>query len=98
MSSNAYMGIPREKIPWFPTIDPAKCVNCGACLDFCANEVMAAGEKTMTVVHPLNCVVGCSSCKRVCPSDAITFPSNEDLLAMLKDLREREGPSPSDSI
>jgi ferredoxin len=27
------VGYPREKIAWFPTIDPEKCVKCGMCMN-----------------------------------------------------------------
>lgn len=91
MSSRSYMGIPREEIPWFPTIDPEKCTNCGACKDFCANDVFAAGEAAMEVVWPLNCVVGCNSCTRACPAEAISFPNNEELIKVLRELREKYG-------
>ena len=27
------VGYPREKIEWYPTIDPDKCVKCGICMN-----------------------------------------------------------------
>ena len=89
MSSDSYMGIPRGKIPWFPTIDPEKCTNCGACRDFCSNEVFALGETVMEAVRPFNCVVGCRACARECPVGAISFPSDEELVKALRELREK---------
>jgi NAD-dependent dihydropyrimidine dehydrogenase PreA subunit len=88
MADNTYMKIPREKIPWFPTIDPEKCTNCGSCLEFCSNGVFEQGEESMKVVSPYNCVVGCSSCVKICPSDAIGFPDLKELIEMLKKLRK----------
>lgn len=88
MAENTYMKIPREKIPWYPTIDPEKCTNCGSCLEFCSNGVFEQGEDTMMVVNPYNCVVGCSSCVKICPSDAITFPDQQELIEKLKKLRK----------
>jgi len=95
VSSDSYMGIPREKIPWFPTIDPEKCTNCGACKDFCSNGVFALGETVMEVVQPLNCVVGCRAYTRECPADAISFPADEELVKTLRELREKCGPKKS---
>lgn len=89
MSTQTYMGIPREAIPWFPTIDPDKCINDSVCIDFCANDVFAEGDIATVVANPLNCVVGCSSCARVCPSDALSFPDSEELVETLRQLREQ---------
>jgi NAD-dependent dihydropyrimidine dehydrogenase PreA subunit len=83
-----YLGIPREKIPWYPQINPDLCTNCGACLEFCPNEVFAPGESSPVVVNPLNCVVGCSACARECPSEAISFMSQKELVALLQKLRQ----------
>ncbi len=83
-----YMGIPREEIPWFPTIDENLCINCGNCLDFCANGVFAQGENTVQVVQPYNCVVGCDACSRDCPAEAIQFPDKRELIQKLRELRE----------
>jgi len=89
MSTASYMGIPREDIPWFPTIDPEKCTNCGACKDFCTNDVFALGETSTRVANPLNCVVGCSTCTRICPADAVSFPDQKEFVETLKRLREQ---------
>ncbi|MGK2907830.1 MAG: 4Fe-4S dicluster domain-containing protein [Desulfuromonadales bacterium] len=35
-----WRGIPREKIPWYPTIDTEKCSGCRTCIDFCRNNVL----------------------------------------------------------
>jgi NAD-dependent dihydropyrimidine dehydrogenase PreA subunit len=83
-----YLGIPREKIPWYPTINPQLCTSCGTCLSFCANEVFAPGESCPEVVNPMNCVVGCSACTRVCPAEAITFPGQKELVTLLQKLRQ----------
>ncbi len=95
MSSGRYMGIPREEIPWFPTIDPALCTNCGACRDFCANDVFAVGEAVTEVAQPLNCVVGCRSCTRACTAGAISFPTDGELIETLRGLREKYNPKKS---
>lgn len=93
MSSGRYMGIPREKIPWFPVIDADKCTSCGACLEFCSNNVFDQGDTAMEVVQPFNCVVGCKACEQECPVGALTFPTNEELIKSLRELREEHSPT-----
>ncbi|MEG8947527.1 ATP-binding protein [Rosettibacter firmus] len=58
------MGIPREEIPWYPTINTDLCNSCGNCIDFCSNDVFKAGKLYTEVVNPYYCVVGCSSCAK----------------------------------
>lgn len=87
MGSSCYMGIPRENIPWFPVIGEDKCTNCGSCLDFCSNNVFEAGGSATRVINPNNCVVGCSACQKVCSSDAIIFPSHNDLIGWIHDFK-----------
>ena len=91
MVGRHYMGIAREEIPWYPTIDADMCTGCSECLDFCANEVfeLAENNKIMTVKNPYNCVVGCNKCAEFCSTGALTFPSKEDLVAMLRELRAK---------
>ncbi len=86
MSSSA---IPREKIPWFPSINYDLCKGTKECLAFCPTNVFAwdeAGARTI-VANPYSCTVGCSNCVRICPNQAITFPDMEELAATLKLLR-----------
>jgi NAD-dependent dihydropyrimidine dehydrogenase PreA subunit len=84
-----YPGIPREKLPWYPTINPDLCLRDLDCLNFCAHEVFGYDEDTgrPVVAHPYNCVPGCDSCAQACRTGAITFPSREDFRAILRRLR-----------
>lgn len=85
----ANASLPRERIPWFPSINYDLCKGSKECLAFCPNNVLAwdeAGARTV-VANPYNCTVGCSNCVRICPSQAITFPDMEELAATLKRLR-----------
>ncbi len=81
--------IPREKIPWFPSIDPVLCTADQECLNFCHNDVfvMDGASGKVVVAQPLNCVVGCDSCAQICPVQAITFPDKDQFRATLRRLR-----------
>ncbi len=85
MTGQTYEGIPREKIPWYPTILTEKCTECGACVSFCHKAVYTDGP---VVKNPFNCVVGCTGCVSECPSGAISFPSLVDLRDSLRRLRK----------
>ena len=86
------MSIPRDKIPWYPTIDEQVCTNCGICVDFCQNGVYAVHDIRTVVVAPYNCVVGCSNCESLCTPKAIHFPDLEQFVIMLRQLRTQFGP------
>lgn len=81
-----WRGIPREEIPWFPTIDVEKCIGCRECITICKNGVLAFDEtkKKSKVVNPYNCVVECRTCARLCPVDAISFPDAAKFTAFIK--------------
>jgi len=83
-----WQGIPREDIPWHPTVDLEKCLGCKECYNFCSHGVYDWDEKNNKpkVVEPYSCVVGCSSCMGMCPQEAISFPS----LTILKNLKKSQ--------
>lgn len=81
------MNIPREEIPWFPTIDEGLCTNCGVCIGFCANEVYALNDMQTRVAAPYNCIVGCSGCETLCTPGAIRFPDMGEFMLKLDELR-----------
>ncbi len=81
--------IPREKIPWFPTIDPDLCIGDQDCINFCKNDVLVFDEDALKaiVIKPFNCVVGCDACSKICPQEAIRFPEKEGFRGTLRRLR-----------
>jgi len=85
------MSIPREEIPWYPTIEQELCSNCGICVDFCTHGVYAVEDVRTMVVAPYNCVVGCSGCESQCTPGAIRFPDMQDFVQTLRELRAQYG-------
>ena len=72
----SWQGIPREDIPWYPTIREELCDGCKVCLKFCpfgVYEYIKESNK-VKVANPFNCEVGCSTCALKCMPDAIVFP------------------------
>jgi len=92
MTEKTWHGIPRNKIPWQPTIDYDKCKNCGKCVEYCTLgtfEFRKDKEKKQPVVaNPNNCVVLCTGCDSICPTGAITHPSKKATKETIKCLRK----------
>ncbi len=90
MSEDTFMGVPRNKIDWAPTLDYSKCDFCMECDKFCPHNVFEKrdGDRKLVVANPSNCVVFCRACAKTCGPDAISFPSKPDTLAQIKKLRE----------
>jgi NAD-dependent dihydropyrimidine dehydrogenase PreA subunit len=86
-------GIPREQIPWYPSIDPTRCRGDQKCVTFCAKGVYRwdAGLGRPVVDQPFNCPVGCDGCTDICEAGAITFPSRDELDAVIRRLRGAGG-------
>lgn len=82
-----WRGIPREEIPWFPTIEDEKCIGCRECISICKNGVLTFDESKMksVVLNPYNCVVECRTCARLCPAAAISFPEATEFNALIKE-------------
>ena len=90
MSDNTFMGVPRDRIPWAPTIDYAKCNFCMECDKFCPHGVFQRqdGETKLVVANPHHCVVFCRACAKTCGPDALSFPSKPEVIQLIKQLRE----------
>jgi len=81
--------ITREKIPWYPIIDYDKCTGDMECYNFCKNDVFIwdKAEDRPIVKNPYNCVLGCSTCAKLCPAEAISFMTIEELRETMRKLR-----------
>lgn len=80
LSTQLWHGIPRKDIPWYPVIEADKCIGCELCFLSCGREVFEVAEEKphkATVERPYNCMVGCSTCATVCPTEAIIFPDRD---------------------
>lgn len=75
MGSKKWHGVERLKYEWFPVINYELCTGCGMCLLTCGNSVFAwsANNNTPVIANPSSCVLGCTTCGKLCPEDAITF-------------------------
>jgi NAD-dependent dihydropyrimidine dehydrogenase PreA subunit len=92
MSEETWHGIPRKKIPWYPTINYEKCMGCGKCVDYCKLGAFEfeekEGKKTSVVRNPYNCVVLCTGCDEVCPTGAIKHQSKKKTREKIRNLRK----------
>ena len=93
MSEATFMGVPRNKISWNPTIDYENCNFCMECATFCPHRVFEhrEGDRRLVVANPNNCVVFCHACSKTCGPDALSFPDKQATIAQIKQIREREG-------
>lgn len=82
-------GIPREEIPWNPTIDAEKCTGCEICAEFCQHGVYKTIDDKVRVSNPTACVVGCTGCLTKCPEGAISFPDQKEFVETLRRLRAK---------
>lgn len=75
-------GIPRDDIPWVPTVDAESCIGCQLCYVTCGRGVYEMHEQVAVAVAPMECAVGCATCGNVCPTSAISFPSLDSVWKM----------------
>lgn len=80
-------GIPRDEIPWLPTIDADACIGCQLCYITCGRSVFEMHDAVAVAASAMECMVGCTTCANVCPTNAIAFP---DLDIVWKFERERQ--------
>ncbi|MGC8549159.1 MAG: 4Fe-4S dicluster domain-containing protein [Acidobacteriaceae bacterium] len=80
LSQTQWHGIARKEVPWFPAVNTEKCIGCELCFVTCGREVYDITPDKFhkaVVERPYNCMVGCSTCATVCPTQAISFPSRD---------------------
>ena len=85
-----FMGVPRNKIPWWPTIDYEKCNFCMECDKFCPHKVYERpedGNIKLVMKNPCDCVVVWRACAKACAPDALTFPDKREITKIIKELR-----------
>ena len=91
MSEDTFMGVPRDKIDWKPTIDYTKCNYCMECFKFCPHNVFKKQEDEeikLIVANPTNCVVFCRACGKTCGLDALSFPNKAEVTKKIKEMRD----------
>ena len=75
-------GIPRDEIPWLPTVDAEACIGCQLCYLTCGRGVFEMQDNIAVAVSAMECMVGCSTCGNVCPTGAIAFPNLDTVWKM----------------
>jgi NAD-dependent dihydropyrimidine dehydrogenase PreA subunit len=75
-------GIPREQIPWQPSVDAEACIGCELCYVTCGRGVYEMKDRLAIVARGTSCMVGCSTCAAVCPTEAIGFPGRDVIWRM----------------
>lgn len=70
-------GIPRQEVPWYPTVDLQACIGCELCYVTCGRGVYDIQDRKAVTTQPYACMVGCTTCAMVCPTEAIHFPERE---------------------
>lgn len=91
MGERTFMGVPRSKIEWSPTIDYNKCNYCNECANFCPHDVFEVRENEehrLVVKNPENCVVFCRACGKTCGPDALAFPDKVATTQKIKETRK----------
>jgi len=73
----AWHGIPRKDIPWFPTVEADACIGCSLCYTTCGRNVYEMRDNKAVPVNAMSCMVGCSTCGTVCPVEAVSFPERD---------------------
>jgi Pyruvate/2-oxoacid:ferredoxin oxidoreductase delta subunit len=73
----SWHGISRETIPWFPTVNHAACIGCELCFVTCGRGVYDVHDHKAWPERQYDCMVGCTTCANICPTQAITFPDKQ---------------------
>ena len=94
MGETDYKGLPRDKIPWDPKINPNKCTTCEKCIKFChmnAFKTKTLHDKKKTIeINPNRCVIFCRGCENICPQGAISHPDEAETQKIVDNLRNNQ--------
>ena len=89
VNPHKFMGVERDLIDWYPSIEYAKCNDCKDCVSFCAHDVYEVVGGKVQVKNPRNCVVFCQACLKMCPVEgAMNFQNKKDVLAQIKTIKK----------
>lgn len=69
-------------------IDPAKCISCGKCVDFCHTGAIVRDGSSYRIIEEF--CFECYHCYAVCPMEALILPETEGLAQMNIDKSELE--------
>jgi NAD-dependent dihydropyrimidine dehydrogenase PreA subunit len=83
-SKRLVLARPREEIAWNPTVNVKACIGCATCAHFCPHQVYEMIDGKAAVIYPAKCVILCSNCMPLCPTQAIGFPPQRDFVELLK--------------
>jgi NAD-dependent dihydropyrimidine dehydrogenase PreA subunit len=70
-------GIARETIPWFPTVNHARCIGCELGFVTCGCGVNGVHDHKAWPERQYDCMVGDTTCVNICPTQAISFPDKK---------------------
>lgn len=66
----SFLATHAAKLFWIrPAIDPAKCVNCGACVESCPTSAVSSAEPIPVFNYKL--CINCLCCQEICPQHAV---------------------------
>ncbi len=84
--------LPRSLIRWFPTVNDQTCAGDRDCFNFCRNDVFIWDDRRNRPVvnNPSRCALGCDACAKLCPHEAISFPTREFLRSEIQRVRFQE--------
>jgi NAD-dependent dihydropyrimidine dehydrogenase PreA subunit len=91
-SEMSILGGPRERFPWFPTINYEVCLSDLDCLNFCPAAVFDWEPRSgrPIVARPFDCIPGCRSCAENCRANGIALPGNKEVRAALVRIRTED--------
>ena len=67
-----WQSIPRERVPWYPTVDTEKCIGCRMCVSACPFGSMSFDE-TQRKVLKCDLCDGDPTCVKFCQHNALQY-------------------------